>query len=733
MAFAAVTILMDTLHQHFLQPTPRFPLRNKTKVRLLYKHLSSLQTCLEQDFKVGECDEALKALEAQMRDVSIELRFQIEQELRLFYLGKSMKLRLHSAKKLLPILSRAKEDIESIYRDLNEDDIETMDLESFVLRMLESLDFNEHRGTAYFGVEFARKYVTLPVSKKFRLRWAQEVFHTLNGVVKGGDLKYVMEMLWKHFTLPVSGMPPHINKRIKSFCAHYVLLFRYKEESEDEKESEDEEETYKKEESDDEQGSQIEQEEESDDEQGSQIEQEEESDDEQGNQNEQKESKDEQGSQNEQEEEESDDECETEVIQPILSEAESIIRKELRAPSYLNKYMKQRIQARHKIHQIFMQGIKLTSYIKKEVLKVKNAYYNQSNTLQGNNTNSASLRGPEGENITVGDSLQHTTMEMFLRGLLLADEDYKAANAFAFSELMGQVHLRILRSYSALKLNTLPLFMLWNLQRLDFGDNYSQNEPLNIWGLPQLKKIITHRGNIRLVPRRSVHHNLESIAFLDYRSCTEELFMRIPNLRILGVEGFNINLTRKVFNWFGSLACLYKLEYLIVRGINLYKFSTIHSRGTLSIENVLPNLKILKLLDTYLNWESLYIVGMLPKLEVLILARNATFGKKWKPKDGGFQGLKLLSLYECDLQSWKATSGHFPVLECLVLRHMSSLKKIPSDFADIATLKSIKLHNCLKSVISSAKCIQEEQREYGNNDFSVDILRSDEFLDDYYD
>nr|GMD75352.1 late blight resistance protein R1-A-like [Ipomoea batatas] len=313
----------------------------------------------------------------------------------------------------------------------------------------------------------------------------------------------------------------------------------------------------------------------------------------------------------------------------------------------------------------------------------------------------------------------------FLRGLVLEDKEYGAADAFAVSELMGLVHLRFLGSYPALKLNTLPLFMLWNLQSLELDLHYSQNEPLNIWGLPQLKKLFIQRGNIRLVPPRSVHHNLESISFLDYRSCTEELFMRIPNLRILGVdEDFKINLKRKV--WFGSLACLYKLEDLEVRGKLLHpKCTTIHSMGTLSIENVLPNLKTLNLFNTYLNWESLYIVGMLPKLEVLILARNATFGKKWKPKDGGFHGLKLLSIYKCNLQSWKATSGHFPVLECLVLRHMPYLKKIPSDFADIATLKSIKLYNCLKSAISSAKCIQEEQREYGNNDFSVDILRLD--------
>nr|GMD81515.1 putative disease resistance RPP13-like protein 3 [Ipomoea batatas] len=76
--------------------------------------------------------------------------------------------------------------------------------------------------------------------------------------------------------------------------------------------------------------------------------------------------------------------------------------------------------------------------------------------------------------------------------------------------------------------------MLWNLQKLDV-EHHSENETLNIWGLPQLKNL-AHRGTITLVPPRSVHHNLESIRFLDYRSCTQELFMRIPNLRSLGVD-----------------------------------------------------------------------------------------------------------------------------------------------------------------------------------------------------
>ncbi|XP_019181801.1 PREDICTED: uncharacterized protein LOC109176855 isoform X2 [Ipomoea nil] len=277
-----------------------------------------------------------------------------------------------------------------------------------------------------------------------------------------------------------------------------------------------------------------------------------------------------------------------------------------------------------------------------------------------------------------------------------------------------------------MKLNSLPLFMLRNLQRLDVSVNFSINEPLNIWGLPQLKNL-TLRGTISLVPPRSVHHNLESIRLLDYRSCTDELFMRIPNLKTLGVdEGRKINLKCKAFSWFENLAYLYKLEDLHVCEKLLHpEFSTIHSMGTWSVEIFLPNLKKLKLFNTKLNWKNMYVVGMLPKLEVLIL-RSAGVGRKWKPKDGGFLGLKFLCIESCDLQIWKATGGHFPILECLVMC-MDYFEKIPSGFADIATLKSIKLHECSKSAISSAKCIQEEQREYGNNAFTVDILRKDDF------
>ncbi|XP_031098065.1 putative disease resistance RPP13-like protein 3 [Ipomoea triloba] len=998
-AFGAVTILMDTLHQNFLQPTPLFPLRNKTKVKLLYKNLSSLRTCLEQYFKVGECDEAVKALEAQMRDVSVELRFQIEHELRLFYLGKSMKLRLQSAQKLLPILSGA------------------------IKGGIETMDFN-----------------------------------------------CVMEILRKHFTLPVSGMPPHIYKRVKSFCRQHQLFLYGKENEDDEQESKIDVLRYfiwcvpsqikKKVKSCFRRERKIER-----------------------------------------------------RRYMLLYKAESVIRQELRA-SYLNKYMKQRIQATQRIRQLFIQGISLTSYIKKDMLKVKNAYH-QSNNSQNNNP--ASLRGLEPDNIMVVDSkstiqmvgcddvfntimdnlsqqsskreivsivgmggigkttlarriyedasflshfdhrawvtisqeynprqvfqcllcsldparashnngdsnyelareqvyrlLKHqrylivvddiwstnvwddlmrcfqddnigsrillTTRQKnvaeyadsgnhfchtlpFLdsneswdlfqsklckrlspefekigreivdkcKGLPLAiivaagllsnsnqtfihewehiakcvpalsldqqgeniidlsytflphhlklcflsfgcfpedsrmseseivyfwvpegflkvlrsesmedvarknlqdlldrnlvlifrdkfdkefyqmhdvlrelalreaqkenllcskkgydrslrwkrNESIKSShisqpwsiqsricsynsitptinttslfeslilegvhahlkflrslrvdcwviNAHNFLAIVGLVHLRSLRIHyilgdlnihCGLNINYLPLFLLRNLQSLEVS-GYSSCEPLHIWGLSQLKIIISDR--ITLVPPRSVHHNLESIKYLDYRSCTKELFLRIPNLRTLNVIT-NHRIKCKAPNWFKSLVYLYKVEALEVLYVKHGEFSTIYSMEMTSLENFWPNLKELKLFGTKLKWKDMDVVGKLSKLEVLIL--YDVKGKKWKPKDGGFRRLRFLKIYWSPLQYWEATSNHFPVLEKLDLVHIK-LKEIPSDFAEITTLKSITLSGCLESLISSAKRIQKEQEEYGNDTFVVHI------------
>nr|GMC86477.1 disease resistance protein RPP13-like isoform X6 [Ipomoea batatas] len=82
---------------------------------------------------------------------------------------------------------------------------------------------------------------------------------------------------------------------------------------------------------------------------------------------------------------------------------------------------------------------------------------------------------------------------------------------------------------------------------------------------------------------------------------------------------------------------------------------------------------------------------------------------------------------DCDLKHWKASSHNFPKLEHLYLRDFLKLREIPNDFAEISTLKSIELCECLPSAVESAKKIQDEQRDYGNSDMVV--IDKDTLLD----
>nr|GMD75335.1 putative disease resistance RPP13-like protein 3 [Ipomoea batatas] len=789
-AFGAVTILMDTLHQHFLQPTPLFPLRNKTKVKLLYRNLSSLQCSLEKDlgFRVGEYDEAMKGLEAQLRDVSVELRFQIEHQLRLFYLGKSMKLRLHSAQKLLPILKEA------------------------IKGGIETMDFNS-----------------------------------------------VMEILGKHFTLPVSGMPPHIYKRVKSFCKqHQLFLYgeqyeertRYVEESEDDDEQESKN------------GQQID-----DDEQESKNEQQIDDDDDKecrlllkiitlvwrvSSQIKKKLKNAYHQSNNSQNNNPASlrglelDNIQSKVCKRLSPEFEKIGReivekckglplaiivtagllsnsnqtfihewehiakcvpalsldhsnqqgeniinlsytflphhlklcflsfgcfpeddiiyesrivdiwdsegflKVLKSESLKDvarKNLQDLVDRNLVLFNQYRNGVKfyqmhdvlrelvLREVRKENLLCSKKGYTISLRWKRNESINSSHISQPwsvqsricsynsitptnntsslmDGINTSIGVGV-HAQFK-FLRVFAVISEVINVHNIFL--KIVGLVHLRYLFISCGLNIHYLPLFMLRNLQKLEVGV-YSSCEPLDIWGLPQLKDI-NIPGTITLVPPRSVHHNLESIRCLDYRSCTKELFLRIPNLRTLEVTT-NPKIKCKAPSWFESLVYLYKLEVLMVDA-ELEEFSTIYSKGMLSLENILPNLKVLNLFNTNLKWKDMDVVGKLSKLEDLRLMSYAVKDRKWKPKDGGFRRLRFLYIYSRTLQYWEATSNHFPVLEKLDLTNIK-LKEIPSDFAEIATLKSIKLSGCLESLISSAERIQEEQQQYGNDTFAVHI------------
>ncbi|KAI3451643.1 hypothetical protein Pfo_008308 [Paulownia fortunei] len=153
------------------------------------------------------------------------------------------------------------------------------------------------------------------------------------------------------------------------------------------------------------------------------------------------------------------------------------------------------------------------------------------------------------------------------------------------------------------------------------------------------------------------------------------------------------------------------------------KMTTFHGREMAEIS--LPsNIKKLTLDGLHLPWEKISIIGRLPNLEVLKLAYNAIVGKTWDTRDDEFQQLKFLKLHNLELARWNASSSeHFPSLQRLVLRDCYNLKELPCEIGEIATLQSIEVEFCPKAVAKSARKIQQEQRDMGNEELRV-IIRN---------
>ncbi|KAM3269473.1 hypothetical protein P3S67_030355 [Capsicum chacoense] len=57
---------------------------------------------------------------------------------------------------------------------------------------------------------------------------------------------------------------------------------------------------------------------------------------------------------------------------------------------------------------------------------------------------------------------------------------------------------------------------------------------------------------------------------------------------------------------------------------------------------------------------------------------------------------------------WESSETSFPALEKLVIKDYEQLEEIPSCFAEIATLRLIKVINCSESVRNSARSIKDD-------------------------
>ncbi|KAL0418069.1 UNVERIFIED_CONTAM: putative late blight resistance proteinR1A-10 [Sesamum radiatum] len=310
--------------------------------------------------------------------------------------------------------------------------------------------------------------------------------------------------------------------------------------------------------------------------------------------------------------------------------------------------------------------------------------------------------------------------------LRVLDIELLQSNHFPI-EIVELIHLR----YLALAINCeLPgsIFKLQNLQTLIIDHIWDgQYLPREIWMMPQLRHIRLKRGcyfprpHSRGIKEKSqlVLQNLQTLSTLTGPvSCSQEVFACLPALKKLEIFATEGNSqAEQTSEYFSNLACLDQLETL--------KCSFLYGprNHRLPSGDLFPaNLKKLTLSGSFLPWEDMAKLAVLPKLEVLKLRSFAFEGDVWRAVEGGFFQLKLLLVENSDPPRWDADASHFPNLQQLVLRECHRLTEIPQGIGDITTLQTIEVQDCSFCIIRSAGRIHQQQQMLGNDELGIRII-----------
>ncbi|XP_031114399.1 putative late blight resistance protein homolog R1B-16 [Ipomoea triloba] len=269
------------------------------------------------------------------------------------------------------------------------------------------------------------------------------------------------------------------------------------------------------------------------------------------------------------------------------------------------------------------------------------------------------------------------------------------------------IHLRYLRLFGGWDgSDILLLSQAWNLQtfRADTGRGRE------ILELPQIQYIHCRRFYPDLP--KSVHQNLHTISTLEGSDCRQEYLKKIPYLKKVTVTGGTDDCTK-------NLVCLQQLQSLSI-SFNTWSYEIPEKMASI-INNILLLENVRKLMFECMKfvWKEINVLSKLPRLEVLKLMVS-DLGKKWEvPENVKFCHLICLKIWSGNLKHWEAGADNFPKLERLFLNKCYELREIPNSFADIPTLNLIQLERCHPSAVMSAKQIQVEQHDCGNENMVV--------------
>lgn len=284
------------------------------------------------------------------------------------------------------------------------------------------------------------------------------------------------------------------------------------------------------------------------------------------------------------------------------------------------------------------------------------------------------------------------------------------------SQIELLVQLRYLVVWGSMKEVPSSIENLWNLQMfLVKGTMNKVAMPMNLWGMPKL--IHVHVPPFRL-------HNCDDQDFLDSHvetlstlsltdgKETENFMRRFPKLRKLTCR---FSKSRGGTNRFPALDFLGRLEVLKV----IYDGS---GRNQCKLHFPL-HLKKLTLSKFGLPWSEISAIQRLRNLEVLKLLNGAFVGEEWdmtaEDENCSFPNLRFLKMDSLNLVRWNADGHSFPRLEHLLLRNCKMLQEIPCGFADNNSLQTIEVGRCTVETASSARQIQEDQRDFGNEQLKV--------------